>query len=91
VHHKDGSYTNNTMRRKCYRPITESSPTVCTRQMRWSRVDYTTIRMFTAREQAALQTFPPTYRFPKRLFDAIVGIGNAIPPSVAATLIGPAP
>ena len=46
--------------------------------------------MFTAREQAALQTFPPTYRFTKRLFDAIVGIGNALPPLVAAALIGPA-
>lgn len=40
-----------------------------------------------ANEMAALQTFPPNYKLPKRKNDACVQVGNAVPPLVAKLLL----
>ena len=38
-------------------------------------------------ELAALQTFPVGYRFPQKMYDAYLQIGNAIPPLVAQLML----
>ena len=48
----------------------------------WCRPDFTTIRRFNVREQAALQCFPPEYKFGS-VGDSLAGIGNAVPCLVA--------
>lgn len=40
-------------------------------------------------ELAALQTFPPTYKWPTNKFQAYLQIGNAVPPRVAELLLRP--
>jgi len=40
-------------------------------------------------ELAALQTFPPTYKWPTKKFQACLQIGNAVPPRVAELLLRP--
>jgi DNA (cytosine-5)-methyltransferase 1 len=52
----------------------------------WCRPDFTTVRRFSVREQAALQTFPPRYKFGSVCM-SIMGIGNAVPPLLAKQLM----
>ncbi len=42
-----------------------------------------------ARDLAALQTFPPDYKLPDRKFDACLQVGNAVPPLLAQLLLQP--
>jgi len=42
---------------------------------------------FMPSELAALQTFPPTYRWPSKKAEACLQIGNAVPPRVAQLLL----
>lgn len=85
----DGSCENESVRHGCYRSIDEVAATCCTKPHRWVRSDFTTIRSFSVREQAALQTYPPAYKFPRRAKDAYASIGNALPPLVASVMVGP--
>ncbi len=42
-----------------------------------------------ARELAALQTFPPDYKLPERKHEACLQVGNAVPPLLAQKLLEP--
>lgn len=86
--HPNGSYSNNTIFHNCYRPLHKVSFTcVCESTHRWSRADYTPIRMFTPRENASLQTFPLHYRLPEERSIAYAAVGNAVPPLFAEKLL----
>lgn len=81
---QDGSFSNDTVRRGCYRSLNCIAPTCCAGYpLRWCRADHSTIRAFSVREQATVQTFPPAYRFGTSKQLAYKGIGNAIPPQFA--------
>lgn len=84
----DGTISNDSIRRACYRPITAVAPTCCAgNPHRWCRADHSTIRRFTAREQATLQSFPASYMLSKLTHVSITGVGNAFPPLGAAALM----
>ena len=77
----------------CCHSIDEPSPTVLAhRELSWvtrrasGRHDHCHLR---PKEMAALQTFPPTYRWPDSLKRCLHEIGNAVPPLVARLLLAP--
>ena len=72
------------------KPVDGPAPTVvCNGDMRWTWVERGVPRRarITVPELAALQTFPPGYKFPKSQHDARMLIGNAVPPLVAQLLL----
>ena len=83
VAHADGTYTNTTIRR-CMRSVHEVAWTcLAGHPLCWCAPDFRKVRWFTVREQATMQTFPPTYKCGTHTQTAITGIGNAVPPSFA--------
>ena len=90
VRHEDGTYTNDTIWHNCVRPITRPANTItCTCRPVWYDEQFRTIRSCAIAEIAAWQSFPRTYRWPKRDTDAQRMIGNALPPQFAAILLRP--
>ena len=76
--HPDGTYTNPTIRR-CIRTVHDVAWTCCAEHPHaWCRADFTRVRTFTVREQAALQTFPSSYVVPN-----VRSVGDAVPPLFA--------
>lgn len=75
-------------------PIDGPAPTVLAdRGLNWvtrTATGYENPRLRTP-DYAALQTFPPTYRWPDNLRDAQKQVGNAVPPLVAQILLGDSP
>ncbi|MBB78081.1 MAG: hypothetical protein CL844_03670 [Crocinitomicaceae bacterium] len=87
VAHADGTYTNNTIRR-CMRSVHEVAWTCMAGHPHcWRTPDFRKVRWFTVREQAALQTFPPTYQYGTHTQTALTGIGNAVPPRFASMVM----
>lgn len=84
VAHTDGTYTNTTIRR-CMRSVHEVAWTCLSGRhpLCWCAPDFRKVRWFTMREMAALQTFPPSYKFGTHTQTAFIGIGNAVPPLFA--------
>ena len=82
VTNEDGSVTNST-HAKCMKSVHEVCYT-CTASNThyWVADDFSTIRSFNVREQAALQCFPPTYQFGP-ICVSVLGIGNAVPCLIA--------
>jgi DNA (cytosine-5)-methyltransferase 1 len=72
------------------RPLSRPAPTILTSgDLRWAwwvggKVRY---RKITVRECAALQTFPPGYRWPVNKHTAHQQVGNAVPPLVAELML----
>jgi len=84
IRHEDGSYTNDTMFHKCYRPLTNVAFTcLAGNPQRWSKEDFTIIRRFTPRECATIQSFPHAFKLPSPSVLAYIGVGNAVPPLFA--------
>jgi len=84
IRHDDGTYTNDAMFHKCYRPLTNIAFTcLAGNPQRWSREDFTIIRRFTPRECATIQSFPPLFKLPTSNPLAYMGVGNAVPPLFA--------
>lgn len=75
----------------CY-PITGPAPTVLAeRNLNWvtpTRTGYEHSALLPA-ELSALQTFPPTYRWPSLKIVARSQIGNAVPPTIAELILRP--
>jgi len=89
VHHTDGSTSNPTQFRPA-RTVDEPCYT-CTayNPHMFLAKDYSLLRTMTPMETAALQSFPPTYRFPSNLPTQVrqIGAGNALPPLIARKLL----
>ena len=82
VRNADGSYSNDSMPQGFY-TLDSLAPTCLARHTHmWARIDFTTVRQLTLREQATLQTFPVHYQF-AAVGDSTTGIGNAVPPQLA--------
>lgn len=54
---------------------------------RWAIVDGDRMRMFSASEYRAAMGFPTDYALPKKKSDAIIMLGNAVVPGVAADFL----
>ncbi len=70
-------------------PIDGLAPTILTRGINWITKpgSYDHRPRLRAFEHAALQTFPPTYKWPEQRALAQAHIGNAVPPLVAEVLM----
>lgn len=70
-------------------PVSGPSHTILAKaSMRWASPSTDLpLLPFTARESAAVQTFPSTYRLHHRKCYALQGVGNALPPLVATQLL----
>lgn len=87
-YHDDGSTSNPTVFKGCYRKVDDVAPTCCAgNPHRWCARDYATIRRFTPQEQALLQTFPPKYKLGPSQALAYTGVGNAFPCIAARRLM----
>lgn len=80
--HTDGSLTNDTPIRTMKSVHELCYTCLAGNPHYWCRDNFTTIRRFNTKEQAALQCFPKEYRF-GAVGDSITGIGNAVPCLVA--------
>jgi len=68
--------------------LSRPAPTVlASSPHRWVDVTGKTIATLTIKEHAALQSFPPEYRFSRLSQYALTEIGNAIPPRMAFELM----
>ena len=80
----DGSYSNDTVYNSCYRTFDQVAPCcLAGNPLVWAQADYHTIRTFSPREQAAVQSFPADYVLPSVATVAYRGLGNAVPPLFA--------
>ncbi len=74
------------------RPISKPCKTIqATGHTRWARANGACIRLFTAREAALVQSFPRDYALPRGKRAALAGVGNAVPPALAAAVLRPPP
>jgi len=62
---------------------------LATGHIKWADKDANVLRLLTARERSLLQSFPSDYVLPRRSADALVGVGNAVPPRLAQILMSP--
>jgi len=62
---------------------------LATGHIKWADKDANVLRLLTARERSLLQSFPSDYVLPRRSADALVGVGNAVPPRLAQILMYP--
>jgi site-specific DNA-cytosine methylase len=88
IAHEDGTYSNDTVYNSCYRTVDQVAPCcLAGNPLVWAQADYITIRTFSPREQAAVQSFPPDYALPAVATVAYRGLGNAVPPLFAQKLM----
>lgn len=76
----------------CTIPIDRPSPTILAkRALTWVSKSYNEVShsVLLPCESSALQTFPPSYKFPESRAKALQLIGNAVPPFVAELMMGP--
>lgn len=56
---------------------------------KWASADGTVLRHLKGDEKALIQTFPPSYKLPWSNTEALLGVGNAVPPRLAEILMQP--
>jgi site-specific DNA-cytosine methylase len=72
------------------RSVDEPSFTIlATGHIKWADKNAGVLRLLTAKERSLIQSFPKTYRLPQRSADALIGVGNAVPPRLAEILMSP--
>ena len=62
---------------------------LATGHIKWADGEANVLRLLTARERSLLQSFPNDYELPRRSADALLGVGNAVPPRLAQILMSP--
>jgi DNA (cytosine-5)-methyltransferase 1 len=72
------------------RSVDKPSYTILARgHARWANAKAKVLRHLSSREKSLLQTFPRDYVLPKSNVTASVGVGNAVPPRLAAIMMRP--
>jgi hypothetical protein len=74
----------------CTRPVSMPAYTVLTRPLKWDMGEGQRGKTLSVSEMAILQTFPRTYKFPSRKYDAYRVIGNAVPCKLGLAILAAA-
>lgn len=80
---RDGCTKNTTIYHNCMLPIDRPHPTVMQKPGFWCDREFRTIREASVTEVLTWQTFPIDYCVSRDRKHKFVGIGNAIPPTLA--------
>lgn len=82
------SNTNNRDGTPCIRSVQQQAFTVtASHPLTWADVHGTTVRCLNVQESALLMGFSPTWKLPEGSRLGIHGVGNAVPPPMAAAIL----